>query len=56
MTAPALSDPKIAARWFTWPKLILFFVALVLLAAWQVPKISADHYREPIRAALDAVA
>jgi len=41
-------------RWFTWPKLILYFVAFVLLAAWQVPKISADQYREPIRAALDA--
>ncbi|HWE00736.1 MAG TPA: hypothetical protein VG345_16910, partial [Bryobacteraceae bacterium] len=43
------------SRWFTWPKLILYLVAVVSFAAWFVPpKISADRYKEPMRAALES--
>ncbi|MES1257703.1 MAG: hypothetical protein ABUS51_04705, partial [Acidobacteriota bacterium] len=42
-----------AKRWLTWPKLLLYSVAFLLLAAWYVPKISAARYREPIRAGLE---
>lgn len=41
-------------RWLTWPKLVFYFIALLLLAAWYVPKISAARYREPIRAGLES--
>jgi hypothetical protein len=40
-------------RWLTWPKLLLAAVALLFLAAWYVPQISAERYREPIRAGLE---
>ena len=40
-------------RWFTGPRLILLSIALVLFAAWFVEQVSADRYREPIRAALE---
>jgi hypothetical protein len=42
------------SRRFAWPKLILYFVVAVSLAAWLVvPKISAEKYREPMRIALE---
>lgn len=34
-------------------RMILLAIAAILAAAWLVPKISADRYREPIRAALE---
>ena len=34
-------------------KFVLLLIAFVLFAAWSVPKISADKYREPVRAALE---
>jgi len=40
-------------RWLTWPKLIFASLALLLIAAWYVPKISASRFREPIRAGLE---
>ncbi len=40
-------------RWLTWPWIALYAIALLLLAAWYVPRMSADRYREPIRAALE---
>ncbi len=36
-----------------WGRMILLTLAVVLLAAWLVPKISADRYRGPIQAALE---
>ena len=36
-----------------WGRVTLLTVAAILLAAWLVPKISADRYREPIHAALE---
>jgi len=39
-------------RWLTWPKLLAAGLLLLLLAAWYVPRLSADRYREPIRAGL----
>ena len=37
-------------RWFTWPRVVLYCVAALGLAAWWVPKISADRYRDPLHA------
>ncbi len=37
---------------FTWPRLVAAGLLLLLGAAWYVPKISADRYREPIRLGL----
>ena len=45
---------RTARRWLTWPKLLLYSVLLVLWAAWYVPRISADKYREPIHSALES--
>jgi AsmA protein len=40
-------------RWFTWPRLVLYAFLTLGLAAWYVPKISAERYREPIHSALE---
>ena len=40
-------------RIFTWPRAILLFIAVTAFAAWWVPKLSADRYREPIHTALE---
>ncbi len=40
-------------RWFTWPRLLLYSLLLLALAAWYVPKISADRFREPLHAGLE---
>ncbi|MDE3198740.1 MAG: hypothetical protein KGN84_20500 [Acidobacteriota bacterium] len=40
-------------KWLRWPWLVLYGAALVGLAAWYVPQISADRYREPIHRALE---
>ena len=39
-------------RWLSWPRLIGYAIVLLLLAAWYVPRISADRYRDSIRVAL----
>jgi hypothetical protein len=41
-------------RWITWPKLVFYALVLLLGAAYYVPKISAERYREPIHAGLEA--
>ena len=33
--------------------MVLLAIAVLLFAAWFVPKISADRYREPIHRALE---
>ncbi len=38
---------------FTWPKLFFYAILGLLFAAWYVPRISADKYREPIHTALE---
>ena len=43
-------------RWLAWPKLpklILYSLAALFIAAWYVPQISAERYREPIHAGLE---
>jgi hypothetical protein len=40
-------------KWFRWPWLVLYAILVLAFAAWYVPKISADRYREPIHAALE---
>src|SRR4051812_12671660 len=40
-------------RWFTWPKLVFYALILLLAAAWYVPKLSAESYREPIHMGLE---
>ncbi len=40
-------------KWFRWPWLVFYAILLLVFAAWYVPKISADRYREPIHAALE---
>lgn len=40
-------------RWLTWPKLLFYALVLLLGTAYYVPKISADRFREPIRAGLE---
>jgi hypothetical protein len=42
------------SRRFTWPRLVVYGSILLLAAAWFVPQISADRYREPIHAGLEA--
>ena len=41
-------------KFVTWPKLVLSALAGLLWAAWYVPRISADKYREPIHLALES--
>ena len=41
-------------KFVTWPKLVLYAIASLLGAAWYVPRISADKYREPIHHALES--
>ncbi len=41
-------------KFVTWPKLVLYAIAGLLWAAWYVPRISADKYREPIHRALES--
>jgi AsmA protein len=40
-------------RWFAWPRVVLYSLFAVGLAAWYVPKISAERFREPIHSALE---
>jgi hypothetical protein len=40
-------------RRFAWPKLVFFGIAALLFAAWYVPRISADSYRDRAHAALE---
>jgi hypothetical protein len=39
-------------RWFRWPHLLLYGLLALGLAAWYVPRISAERYRGPIQSAL----
>jgi len=41
-------------KWFRWPCLVLYAILTLSFAAYYVPKISADRYREPIHAALES--
>lgn len=49
---PALKRGVTGKRWITWPKMLIAGLLLLSLAAWYVPMISADRYREPIRLGL----
>jgi hypothetical protein len=41
-------------KWrFTWPRIIAAVLLILGFAAWYVPRISADRYREPIHTALE---
>jgi AsmA protein len=41
-------------RFFTGPKIVLYCVAAILIAAWYVPELNAERYREPIHSGLEA--
>ena len=41
-------------RWLRLPWLVLYALVLLALAAWYVPTLSADRFREPIHAALES--
>jgi hypothetical protein len=40
-------------RWLRWPWLVFYAFAALALAAWYVPQISADRYRDRIHTALE---
>jgi hypothetical protein len=42
------------SRWFTWPKIIFYALVALLVAAWYVPQLNAERYRDPIHAGLEA--
>jgi hypothetical protein len=40
-------------KWFRWPWIVLYAFMALAIAAWYVPQISADRYRDRIHAALE---
>jgi hypothetical protein len=40
-------------RHFTWPRIVLLALVAMLFAAFFVPRISADHYRDRVQVALE---